>query len=124
MATSPTQTVTVDRVSNSGNAIAQQQHAGKTIHVPAGEVGDTLEVKLVDQGGYFEATLVDKLEQTQPRQPSASPDTSEIGSDLLDPSNDSHSYSVRSSPSGGQLRSTSGTNTGNNLRSRISGRKK
>jgi len=124
MATSPTQTVTVDRVSNSGNAIAQQQHAGKTIHVPAGEIGDTLEVRLVDQGGYFEAKLVDKLEETQPRQPSASPDTSEIGSDLLEPSNDSHSYNVRTSPSGGRLRSTPGSKTGSNMCSRMSRRKK
>lgn len=70
MVTSPTQTVTVDRVSNSGNAIAQQQRAGKIIHVPAGEVGDTLDVRLVDKGGYFEARLVDRVEEVQPRSPS------------------------------------------------------
>lgn len=47
-----TETITVDRISNSGNAIAQEKFGGKDIHVPVGELGDTLEVKLVDQGGY------------------------------------------------------------------------
>lgn len=55
-----TQTITVDRISNSGNAIAQQTHAGKTIHVPAGEVGETYDVKLADRGGYLVAQLTDR----------------------------------------------------------------
>jgi hypothetical protein len=92
-------TVTVDRISNGGNAIAQEQVNGKTIHAPtSAEVGDTLEVRLTKQGGYFKARLVDRTKETQPRQPSVSPDTSEVGQDLVNPSrNDSHSYSVSKS---------------------------
>jgi len=120
MVTLPTQTVTVDRVSNSGNAIAQQQRAGKTIHVPAGEVGDTLNVRLVDKGSHFEARLVDRTKEVQPRQPSVSPDTS----DLLDSGESSHSYTIRSSPSGGSLRSNPRSEIGKQRRSRLSERKK
>ncbi|RRJ27584.1 hypothetical protein EIK79_17600 [Halocatena pleomorpha] len=98
MVATPTQSVTIDRISNAGNAIAQQQHDGKTVHVPAGEVGQTYDVRLVDQGGYFEARLVDKTEETQPRQPRIGPDTSDIGKDLLKSSRDqSHSFEVRPS---------------------------
>jgi hypothetical protein len=120
MVATPTQTVTVDRASNSGNAIAQQQRAGKTIHVPAREVGETLDVRLVDKGSYFEARLVDRTEEVQPRQPSVSPDTS----DLLDSGSSSHSYEVRSSPSGGSLRSSLQNETGKNVLGRMSQRKK
>jgi len=120
MALDSPQTVTVDRISNSGNAIAQQRHAGKSIHVPVKEVGATLEVRLVDKGSHFEARLVDRAEETQPRQPSAMPDTS----DLVSSGDSSHSYEVRSSPAGGKLRSSPETQTGKRLRSRMPRRKK
>lgn len=109
MVSQPIQTVTVDRISNGGNAIAQQTRAGKTIHVPAGEVGDTYEVRLEDTGGYFVAHLVDRTQEIQPRQPSIDrgPDTSEIGRDLLEPGRSrSHSFGVRACPARGNLRST------------------
>lgn len=124
MVTSHKETVTVDRISNSGNAIAQQQRAGKTIHVPAGAVGETLEVRLTDRGGYFEAQLIDQTDEVQPRQPSASPDTSDIGSDLLESDDTSHSYTVRSSPAGGQLRNKPANETGTEARSQMAQRKK
>lgn len=93
MAGPSTTTVTVDRISNSGNAIAKEEVAGKTVHAPADvEIGDTLEVKLVDKGGFFEATLVDRATETQPRQPGLSPDTSDIAEDLLDPTSDLHCF--------------------------------
>lgn len=119
-----TQTVTVDRISNSGNAIAQQRQAGKTILVPAGEVGETLDVRLVDKGSYLEARLVDRTEETRPRQPSVSPDTSDVGSDLVDPSSSSHSYNVRNSPASGSLRSKTVDNTAEEVRDGMSMRKK
>ena len=109
MATSPAQTVTIDRVSNSGNAIARQQHAGKTIHVPAGEVGESYDVRLIDKGSHFVARLVDRTEEIQPRQPGIGPDTSEIGKDLLEPErNRSHSFKISSSVPGGKRRSSAG----------------
>ena len=118
MANAPIQTVTIDRVSNSGNAIAQQRHAGKTIHVPAGEIGETYDVRLVDKGGYFVAKLVDRTDEVQPRQPGIAPDTSDVGKDLLDPErNRSHSFSVRSSAPG------SGSSSGRKRRSWMSRRK-
>lgn len=124
MASAPTQSVTVDRVSNSGNAIAQQQHAGKTIHVPAGEVGETYDVRLIDKGGYFVAHLVDQTEEVQPRQPGLAPDTSEVGKDLLEPErNASHKHEVRSSPCGGKLRSTPEGDKGRERRSWMTSRK-
>jgi hypothetical protein len=43
--------------------------------------------------------LVDRAEETQPRQPSATPDTS----DLVSSGDSSHSYEVRSSPAGGSF---------------------
>ena len=120
MASAPIQTVTIDRISNSGNAIAQQQHAGKTIHVPAGTVGDTLEVRLVDRGSHFTATLIDRTQEIQPRQPSIGPDTSEVGKDLLNPKrNKPHSFKIRSLPRGGKRRKPSGQK----LRSWVSQRK-
>lgn len=109
MANTQTQTITVDRISNSGNAIAKEEYAGKTIHAPVHEVGETYEVRLTDKGGFFEAQLVDTAKQTQPRQPSVGPDTSDVGQDLVNPErNQSHSYQVRSSVAGGNLRSSSG----------------
>jgi tRNA/tmRNA/rRNA uracil-C5-methylase (TrmA/RlmC/RlmD family) len=124
MALETTQKITVDRISNSGNAIAQQQRAGKAIHVPAGEIGETLEVRLVDKGGYFVARLVDRINDVRPRGPTATPDTSSIGSDLVDSSDESHSYAIRTSPAGGRLRSTTDSDaTGSRCRS-MSRRKK
>ncbi|OYR68085.1 hypothetical protein DJ78_14170 [Halorubrum ezzemoulense] len=115
-----TQTITVDRVSNSGNAIADQQHAGKTVLVPAGEVGVEYDVRLVDQGSHFEAKLVDRTEQTQPSQPSIGPDTSNLGKGR---GKDSHSHKIQSSPAGGRLRGTPG-GSGKKQRRRMSQRKK
>ena len=121
MAPSTTQTITVDRVSNSGNAIAHQQYAGKTVLVPAGEVGVEYNVRLVDQGSHFEAKLIDRTEQTQPSQPSFSPDTSDLAKGR---DNDSHSHEIRSSPAGGRLRATPGGDSGKKRRHRLSRRKK
>jgi tRNA/tmRNA/rRNA uracil-C5-methylase (TrmA/RlmC/RlmD family) len=99
MAGPSTTTVTVDRISNGGNAIARQEIDGKTVHAPASaSVGDTLEVRLTEKDGYFEATLVDRADEIHPRQPGLAPDTSEIGQDLLAPEqNESHSFEVRDS---------------------------
>lgn len=119
----PTQTITVDRVSNSGNAIAQQEYAGKTVHVPAGTVGETYDVKLIDKGGYFVARLVDRAEETQPRGPSISPDTSDVGKDLLDRSRSRHNFEVRSSPRSGKLRGTPDNEKGQEMRSWMTSRK-
>lgn len=116
MAGPSTATVTVDRISNSGNAIAQQRVDGKSVHVRASQqIGATLEVKLIDKGSHFEATLVDRASETQPRQPGLTPDTSEVGQDLLDPSSDSHSFSVG--------KSITGETVDQELRSWISSRK-
>lgn len=92
-------TVTVDRISNSGNAIAREQVNGTDIHVPAtAEVGTTLEVRLVEDSGYFKAKLVDGAERVGSNGPSISPDTSEIGQRILNRDrNNSHSYSVSQS---------------------------
>lgn len=123
MAQSQTQTVTVDRISNSGNAIARQQQAGKSVLVPAGEVGVEYAVRLVDQGSHFEAQLIDRTEQTQPSQPSLSPDTSDLAKGR---DSSSHSHTIRSSPAGGKLREIPGTQgeSGKKLRQRMSRRKK
>lgn len=43
--------ISVDRVSNSGNPIGT--HRGIHIHVPDGEPGETYEVRLDAQSGYF-----------------------------------------------------------------------
>ena len=126
MAGTTSQTVTVDRISNSGNAIAQQTYAGKTIHVPAGAVGKTYEVRLDDRGGYVVAHLVDRTTEVQPRQPSidSGPDTSDIADGLLDSDRDqSHSFDVRNSPAGGNLRGTPEHEKGQTLRSRMPRRK-
>lgn len=117
-------TVTVDRISNSGNTIAQQQYAGKTIHVPAGEVGETYDVRLIDKGGYFVARLVDRTDEVHPRQPSIGSDTSEVSNDLLEPKrNRSHSFEIRSSPKGGRLRSSPSNTSGREQRNWMSRRK-
>jgi len=116
------QTITVDRVSNSGNAIADQQQAGKTVHAPAKEVevGGTYEVRLIDRGSHFEAKLIDRAEQIQPSQPSVSPDTSDLAKGR---SSSSYSHEIRSSPAGGKLRGTPNTD-GKERRQRMSRRKK
>jgi|APHM01.1.fsa_nt_gi hypothetical protein len=126
MVTSDTETVTVDRISNSGNPIAQQQVGGKTIHVPAGDVGETLEVELVDSGGYFIAQLVNRANESQPRQPSisSSPDISADDGELGRSRPKSHSFKLRSSPAGGKLRGNSETTTGKQTRDQLSRRKK
>lgn len=116
------QTITVDRVSNSGNAIADQQQAGKFVHAPADEVevGGTYEVRLIDRGNYFEAELIDRAEQIHPSQPSVSPDTSDLGKGRR---SDTYSHEIRSSPAGGKLRATPDTD-GKERRQRMSHRKK
>ena len=123
MVTSHMETVTVDRISNSGNPIAQQQHAGKSIHVPAGDIGDTLEVQLIDKGGYFIARLVDRADEVEPRQPSVSSTAtvSDSAGNLGTKSNSqSHSFTIRTSPAGGR----SGSSSGRQARARMSRRKK
>jgi hypothetical protein len=126
MVETTTQTITVDRVSNSGNAIAQQMHAGKTIHVPAGVVGETYEVRLEDAGGYLIARLADRANEVQPRQPGiqSGPDTSSVGKDLINPGRErSHSFSVRKCPAKGRLRGTPEQEKGRTLRSQMTQRK-
>ncbi len=122
MAQPSAETVTVDRISNSGNAIASQQQAGKSILVSAGEVsvGETYDVQLVDEGSHFEAKLVNRAERTQPSQPSMSPDTSDLSKGR---SSESHSHTVRSSPAGGRLRSKPEAN-GAQQRQQLAQRKK
>lgn len=119
MVGTPSTTVTVDRISNSGNAIAEQQ-ASKAIHVPVKDVGTTLEVKLVDQGSHFEARVVNRAIEAHARPPSATPDTS----DLLDSDSDSHSYSIHDAPAGGSLRTSTVDESGEELRSQMPRRKK
>lgn len=119
-----TKTVTVDRISNSGNAIAQEQRGGKDIHVPAGTLGDTLEVKLVDEGGYYTAKLVDRLDETQPRSPSVGSNNGSYKSELGKAASRSHSHTIRTSPKGGKLRSNLGEKDGSQARSQMSQRKK
>lgn len=91
MANNPTKEITVDRISNSGNAIAAETHNGKAIHVPGRHPGDRLLVRLEDAGGYYRATVVDRYEtavtsQTaSPSGPSgsgASPDLLQLGEKL------------------------------------------
>lgn len=118
------QTVTVDRVSNGGNAIAQQRKSGKTIHVPAGEVGEEYDVRLVDKGSYIKARLVDRTEETQPRGPTAAPALIDIGKDILTTGqSESHSHEIKDSPKQGKLR-TIPDDDGQEMRSRVSNRKK
>lgn len=47
--------VSVDRVSGSGNAIAEYQ--GYQVHVEGGEPGKTYQVELTSQSGYFEGKV-------------------------------------------------------------------
>lgn len=91
MAPDTTQTVTVDRISNNGNPVTASEYKGKTIHVPPGVPGETLDVRLVDKGGYWRATVVDrgKRNETGPQQPTqagASKPLLELGSELCDES--------------------------------------
>lgn len=123
-----TQTITVDRISNSGNAIAQQKEAGKTIHVPAGEVGETYEVRIEDKGGYLVAHLTDGANEIQPRQPSIDrgPDTSSIGRSVANRSRNrsrSHNYDIRKCPAKGNLRGTPKSKKARQMRSRMTRRK-
>jgi len=122
MAQSPAQTITVDRISNSGNAIAHQQQAGKSVLVPAGEVsvGESYDVRLVDEGSHFEAKLVNRADQTQPSQPSIDPDTSDLSKGR---GSGSHSHTIRSSPASGKLRATPDSG-GEKQRQKLSRRKK
>lgn len=94
------QTVTVDRISNSGNPLAEQQRAGKTIHIPAGEVGETYDVRLVDEGSHYEARLVDQTTETQPRQPSVTSSDAASVDDISKgrKSGSSHSFEITRSP--------------------------
>lgn len=102
MAGQSVQTVTVDRISNSGNAIAEQTRDGKTIHVRASQkIGDTLEVALTDKGGYYEARLVDRTKETTPREPGIGSKSVNVGVDhLRSKTEQSHSFGVRSSVNG------------------------
>jgi tRNA/tmRNA/rRNA uracil-C5-methylase (TrmA/RlmC/RlmD family) len=89
MVSGPTQTITVDRISNSGNPVAASEYNGKTIHVPAGVPGETLDVRLVDKGGYWRATVVDRGKRNrtgtqQPAQAGASEPLLELGAELCD----------------------------------------
>jgi len=122
MAQSPAQTITVDRISNSGNAIAHQQQAGKSVLVPAGDVsvGESYDVRLVDEGSHFEAKLVNRADQTQPSQPSIDPDTGNLSKGR---GSGSHSHTIRSSPAGGKLRATPDS-SGEEQRQKLSRRKK
>lgn len=98
-------TVAVERVSNSGNPIAREKAKGKAIHVPAGEIGETYEVRLIDKGGYFVAKLVDRTKETQPRSPSIGPSKTELDTDLINNrKDDSHSFEIRDCPGNGSLR--------------------
>jgi hypothetical protein len=126
MVSEPNQTVTVDRISNSDNAIAQQERAGKTIHVPAGKVGETYEVRLEDKGSHFVARLADRTQDTHPRSPGidSGPDTGGIANDLLNPGDESkHSYQVKKSPYSGKLRDTPEQLNGRKKRSWMSQQK-
>lgn len=75
MANHPTQTVAVDRVSNNGNPIADQTRQGKQIIVPAGNPGDVLKVRLIDEGGYYRAEVVDPTTGNSTSRPRANPST-------------------------------------------------
>lgn len=119
---SQTQSITVDRVNENHNAIAEQQRAGKTVVVPAGEVsvGAEYDVRLVDEGSHFRAQVVDAYEQTQPSQPSVSPDTSDLAKGR---DSGSYSHTIQSSPAGGRLHETPG-GSGKKQRRHMSQRKK
>lgn len=89
MTSKPTQTVTVDRISNNGNPVAASRYKGKVIHVPAGVPGQTLDVRLVDKGGYWRAYVVDRSERNktgpqQPQQAGASKPLLELGAEYCD----------------------------------------
>lgn len=84
--------MTVDRISNSGNPIADQSHNGKDIHVPAGDPGDILKLRLIDNGAYYRAEVVNTVSGSErshtrvnPTTPAKdSPRLSDIADDLCD----------------------------------------
>jgi len=53
--------VTVTRISSSGNAIAE--YNGKHVHVDGGEVGETYTVKLSQKSGYYRGKQVERNKQ-------------------------------------------------------------
>jgi hypothetical protein len=119
-----TTTITVDRISNSGNAIAQQEYAGRTIHVPAGIVGREYDVRLVDEGSFFRAQIVGRTGTIQPPQPGIKPDTSRIADGLLERTGrEKHEFAIRRSPKGGKLRSTLDDGVGRQMRSAVTRKK-
>lgn len=75
MANRPTRTISVDRISNSGNPVAESRHRGKIIHVPAGNPGDELEVRLVDKGSHYLAQVIDPTTGSTPQAPRTNPRT-------------------------------------------------
>jgi len=44
--------VSIDRISNKGNPIAEESYEGREIHVPDANEGDTVVVELSDHGSY------------------------------------------------------------------------
>lgn len=60
-------TVTVDRISGSGNPIAEETLNGSCILVFGAEPGETVEVELEPWGGFFKGTLVDPNEDQKRR---------------------------------------------------------
>jgi hypothetical protein len=89
--------ITVDRISSAGNAIAENRVQGKVVHAPVADIGATLEVRLIDKGSHFEAKLVDRADEAQPRQTST---TSTADLDKGRSTSTSHSFSVGASVTG------------------------
>lgn len=50
--------ISVDRVSNKGNPIAEESYEGKEIHVPDASEGDTVVVELSDRGSYVVGKII------------------------------------------------------------------
>jgi hypothetical protein len=92
-------TITVDRISSTGNATADQRVQDKVVHASIKKLGATLEVKLIDQGSHFEAKPTDRATETQPRQTSTS-STGDLAKDRsITDSDDRYSFSVGKSVS-------------------------
>ena len=52
-------TVTIDRISESGNPIAETKHRDKHIHVPGARPGDTIEIAIEeDHGSFFKGFMI------------------------------------------------------------------
>ena len=52
-------TVTIDRISQSGNPIVETKHHGKHVHVPGANPGETVEVLIEeDHGNFFKGFMV------------------------------------------------------------------